>query len=488
MIRSHHRLELSCPLKVTVTQWMMTLAGLAIAGASYTSTTFQDLTISTGLLAVLSMVLVGIVGKEALQTGLPGKFIVVGSTLAFFWIEALDLALESPPFSVSDGVPVSAPQFGQDLIQMALVYVAVFQLALLTGYSFRPGMRRMLGWVQSRVDTASNIARIVRYLLITCTLVPLLLSYNFDLNATLEALLAARSTSGPESQEIGFIHYFFFFGMYGAALFFVQALVYRGRARIWSLIVGTIAALPFIMGGARHLWLFVALPACIAALSHFRGKTTFGRAVRWIGIMLVMFVVIQLQFTLRTVGWREIGILAPSQLLQENTTGQFTALLFAETLVPETHDYFFEPAELYFVTHWIPRQFWPEKPIMTSWAYYNEAYTRGGSFNVTPSVIGQFHINWGILGVVFIGLWIGFLTCVADRALLTIDVDRQQAAAAMIGMLYAFIVSSFRFYSPVYFTYVVFAFLCMLAISRRERPQRTVGVDARIPLRQPGLP
>lgn len=488
MTSSHHMPVLSCPPKVTVTQWVLPLAALAIAGVSYTSNTYQDLAILTGLLTVVSVVLVGIVGKEALQAQLPGKFLILGSTLAFFWIEALDLILESPLFSVPDGVPISEPQFGQDLVQKALVYVAVFQLALLVGYSFRPGMRRILGWVQSRVDTASSTTRIARYLLIVCALLPLLLSYDFDLNVALEALLAARSGSGPESQEIGLLHYLFFFGMYGAALCFVEALVYRGRVRIWKIFLGLITALPFIMGGARHLWLFVALPACIVALSHFRGKTTLGRAARWIGVMLVMFVVIQLQFTLRTVGWKEISNLAPSQLLQENTTGQFTALLFAETLVPETHDYFFEPAELYFVTHWIPRQFWPEKPIMSSWAYYNEAYTRGGSFNVTPSVIGQFHINWGILGVVFIGLWIGFLTCVADRALLTIDVDRQQAAAAMIGMLYAFIVSSFRFYSPVYFTYVVFAFLCMLAISRRERPQRAVGVDARIPLRQLGLP
>jgi hypothetical protein len=488
MTHNHHALELSCPPKVTVTQWMLTLAVLAIAGVSYTSTSYQDLRVLTGLLTVLSTVLVGITSKEALQTRLPGKFFVVGSTLAFFWVEALDLALNSPPFSVPDGVPVSEPQFGQDLIQLALVYVAVFQLALLMGYSFRPGMRWMLRWVQSRVDTASNTAHVVRYLLIACALLPLLLSYDFDLKAALEALLAARSGSGPESQEVGLIHYLLFFGMYGGALFFVEALGRRGRIRIWKILIGAVAALPFVMGGARHLWLFVALPVCIVALSHLRGKATVGHAARWIAVMLVIFVVIQLQYTLRTIGWREIGNLTPSQLLQENTTGQFTSLLFAETLVPQTHDYFLEPAELYFVTHWIPRQFWPEKPIMRSWDYYNQAYTNGGAFNVTPSVIGQFHINWGMLGVVFIGLWLGFLACVADRALLTIDMDRQQATAATIGMLYAFIVSSFRFYSPVYFTYVVFALLSMLVISRRNPLQRTTRVDAQVPLRQPSLP
>src|SRR5205814_10697283 len=132
------------------------------------------------------------------------------------------------------------------------------------------------------------------------------------------------------------------------------------------------------------------------------------------------------------------------------------ALLFAEYLVPKEHPYFKEMTEPFFVIHWIPRQIWPEKPIMESWAYYNDSYTQGAAFNVTPSVIGQFHLNWGWPGVIFIGAWLGFLTLVVDSMLVMFDSDRQRAMFVVVGMFYAFIISSFRIYSLLYFSIFLF--------------------------------
>jgi len=159
-----------------------------------------------------------------------------------------------------------------------------------------------------------------------------------------------------------------------------------------------------------------------------------------------------------------------------------TALLFAEYLVPGQHGYFKELAEPYFIMHWIPRQVWPNKPIMESWNYYNEAYVEGGAFNVTPSVIGQFHLSWGLPGVMFIGLWLGFLTMFADRFLRRLDPQRQTAMFVVVGMFYAFIISSFRFYSPVYFSYFFFGLLAMFLLTRRRKVASAVALK---PLRLP---
>jgi hypothetical protein len=134
-----------------------------------------------------------------------------------------------------------------------------------------------------------------------------------------------------------------------------------------------------------------------------------------------------------------------------------------------------EPAEPYFLIHWIPRQVWPDKPIMESWTFYNESYVQGAAYNVTPSVIGQFHLNWGLPGVIFIGGWLGFLTCLADRVLLRLDSDRQRAMFVVVGMFYAFIISSFRFYSPIYFSYFLFGVLAMLLLTRRRSFIKCVG-------------
>src|SRR5215813_9487244 len=111
---------------------------------------------------------------------------------------------------------------------------------------------------------------------------------------------------------------------------------------------------------------------------------------------------------------------------------------------------------------------------MESWTFYNDNYVQGAKFNVTPSVIGQFHLNWGLPGVLFIGGWLGFLTALADRVLLMLNSERQRAMFVVSGMFYAFIISSFRFYSPVYFSYLLFGVIAMFLLTRR-RAFKTVG-------------
>jgi ABC-type multidrug transport system fused ATPase/permease subunit len=191
---------------------------------------------------------------------------------------------------------------------------------------------------------------------------------------------------------------------------------------------------------------------------------------------LVLLIVVQVQILVRQEGWSQITSLRPAQLLKGDATGQFEALMVAEELVPARHDYFREFAEPYFLIHWIPRRFWPNKPVMKSWTYYNNQYTQGDSrFNVTPSIIGQFYLNFGIFGVLYAGAFVGFLMVTADRLLLRIDPLRQRALAVAIGSFVAFILVSFRFYSPIYFTYFAFAWIGMLLITR-SRPIRVVDV------------
>jgi hypothetical protein len=113
---------------------------------------------------------------------------------------------------------------------------------------------------------------------------------------------------------------------------------------------------------------------------------------------------------------------------------------------------------------------------MESWTYYNDSYVRGAAFNVTPSVIGQFHMGWGLPGVIFIGAWLGFLAMLADRLLILLDSDRQRAMFVVVGMFYAFIISSFRFYSPVYFSYFLFGLIPMLLLTRRWRSRSPVAL------------
>jgi hypothetical protein len=78
-------------------------------------------------------------------------------------------------------------------------------------------------------------------------------------------------------------------------------------------------------------------------------------------------------------------------------------------------------------------------------------------------------MDWGLPGVIFIGAWLGFLAMLADRVLLRLDSGRQRAMFVVVGMFYAFIISSFRFYSPIYFSYFLFGLVAMFLLTRRRR-------------------
>lgn len=452
---------------VTVFQWLVGCASIAISVASYEVTDYAVLATITQVLVGMSLLLVVAATREVLKTKSIGKFCLIAGVFIFYWLDALTLSLQPIPFSVPEGFPLDATQFDQDLIHQALFYVSVFQLFLLVGHTIRPGIERPLRFLTSRIDSLSFDRTLIGFFLIMCAVAPLLVYY--DIGTIAGVLLASRSGTELESPEPGLVQHLALFGIYGAALFFVYALKAATWRRLWWLGLAVIAALPFVLSGTRHIWLYISLPSVLIVLRGFKGALDHRRVGALTTVALVVLVVAQAQFVYRSVGWSNLGEVPAEQLSQINTNGQLTALLFAEHLVPGQHAYFMELVEPYFLIHWIPRQLWPSKPIMESWAYYNDAYVQGASFNVTPSIIGQFHLNWGLAGVVFVGTWLGFLTIAVDRLVLLLDSERQRATFVVVGMFYAFIISSFRLYSPVYFSYFLFGVIAMFLLTRRRR-------------------
>ncbi len=463
--------------RVSLGEWLLAVASIVIAAACYETRSYDRLALATQVLTGLSIVLVVMATRDVFRTGTTGKFCLMAGVFVFYWIEALTLSLQNYPFAVPEGFPYNATQFNQDLIHQALFYVTVFQLLLLVGYSIRPRFQSQLRFLAGRIDSLSLDRTLIAFILVFCSFTPLLLFYDFDADKIITALLASRSGIEFEVGEPGMAQHLALFGIYGAALFFVYALKAATWRRLWWLALAVIAALPFVLGGTRHIWLYISLPSLLMMLHGLKATLSRKRFIGLTAAALVVLVVAQAQFVYRTVGWQRLVDVRAEDLSQMNTNGQFTALLFAEHLVPAQHSYFKEFAEPYFIIHWIPRQIWPNKPIMESWEYYNDAYVEGAAFNVTPSVIGQFHLCWGLPGVMFIGLWLGFLTVVADRLLSLLDPQRQGAMFVVVGMFYAFVISSFRFYSPVYFSYFFFGLIAMLLLTRRRKPTTAVALN-----------
>jgi oligosaccharide repeat unit polymerase len=455
--------------RVGAIQWILAGSCVVAAVADYEVRSYAQIALFAQAMVFISFILLASVTHEVFKNRCIGKLCLVAGTFVFYWIDVLTLTEQRYPFPIPEGFPITGTQFNQDLIHDALLYVALFQLLLLVGYSIRPRLERPLRFFAGRADSLSFDRTLIAFVLILCAFVPMLVYYEFDLDRAMAALWASRSTTEFESPDPGLAQHLALFGIYGAALFFVYALKVKTWRRMGWVVLGVLATLPFISGGARHVWLYISLPSLLIVLRGFKGSFTPSRVFALIAAAVFILLVAQIQIAYRAVGWSEVGNGANEELLNLNTNGHFTALLFAEYLVPNQHPYFKQPAEFYFVIHWIPRQLWPNKPIMESWTYYNDSYVQGANYNVTPSVIGQFHMDWGLPGVVFIGFWLGFLTMVADRLLVMLDSNRQRAMFVVAGMFYAFIISSFRFYSPIYFAYFVFGVIAMFLLTRRRR-------------------
>ena len=411
-------------------------------------------------LVVLGGAILVFTGIETLSTRECGKSLMMAGMFVSYWLEILGLALND--FPGSDPVPWS--HWPDELVRDGLLYVALFQFFLLVGYSLNPRMGRITRWATTRIDVRSTPSNYLLYGLASFGVLPFVVAFKGDLLRAGAALLAARSDD-TVLRDPTIASYLAMFGIFAAAVLGVRA--FSGRSSLADKGIAIAATLPFALAGTRHIWMYATLPLLVVMIRRIKGVLSPMRALRWALLAVALLTVTQLQTAMRTAGWTVITPEARSEFKRLDAYGNFTPQLFAQFLVPRHHDYFMEPATPYFFTHFILRRFWPNKPNMAFWEYYDYAWMRGGVGNVTPSITGQYYMNWGVIGVVFIGTWMGFLARTADRLLSVLDMERQTAMACLVGMFYAFLMAAFRFYAPFYFAYVVFAGFGMMTLTRK---------------------
>jgi hypothetical protein len=198
----------------------------------------------------------------------------------------------------------------------------------------------------------------------------------------------------------------------------------------------------------------------------YLARTTKWRRYVFVGVVIAGLFM-QLQFSIRYYGWKTLTTekeieLVPSDL---KIGGQFDALLLCLHTVPDLHEQFQELITPYYVIQFVPRQWWPEKPTQAAWEFYNAAYTAGSASNVTPSIIGQYYMNWGVIGVMMSGLWIGYMVQFADKMYLYLTLTGKSTLCLLVGLFYASILLIFRHENPMYFMYMQIAILIYLVLT-----------------------
>ena len=414
--------------------------------------------------------------------GTIGRFLLTLGVFYWFWVEALSMALSDPAFPLADPV---YPYFGyfipDDIVATGILALNIFTLAMLWGWSYLKLPRRFVAALSSRRDPPSTGFFDVVVFAVACLYwVPILLEFQGSITATANALLAMRSLTEVERVDVGIISHLRWFGLFGGALGLARVLTMRPGIRLLQIAAVGIVLPGAFLSSSRYTMGYVALPAIIMLLARVQGAGGWRRrrflvAVAAASLALILLV----QGAVRTSGLRSYVLdseLSTEQIIAESFKAgfigheHFTAMSMAIGIVPRHHDYFMEPVAPYFVFHFIPRPWWPDKPISESWLFYNDTVTQGRAFNVTPSVVGQYYMNWGFPGVLLIGLVLGWFARIGEYWFNLLDLRRQMLSATVCGLWLVFIFLSFRIVSPLYFQYVAFGFIAYRLLSRRMPP------------------
>jgi len=411
--------------------------------------------------------LTAVAAKQALSGAPPGKVLLMVSIFLYFSLEAALSATND--FSSSHALAPST--MVPHNIQRALQYLCSCTPIALLGYSIQirtPSLVRR--WLQ-REDARSAFKWKLRYILGALTFTPLLMQQTGDSFSGILRQLQASRTVTLVGDDTGLLIHLAHIGLAAASLVLAEGCAHRGYRRILLATLGVMCLLPHLSRGTRHFTVIALLPAVFVLLADRRRKMQLLVAV--VAVLILM----QVQYVIRDKGWNSIDADAILEAQSRTAvTGQFESLVQSVALVPAQHDYFRESMSVLFITHNIPRRWWENKPISESWLEFNRAYLPAEALttsNLTPSILGQYHMNWGVLGVVFVSLGVGVSARLLDNSVQAIRPRQQLALVVVLGMLYGVFVASFRYLHPLYFVYPQAAALIFFALTSPHRKSST---------------
>ena len=119
-----------------------------------------------------------------------------------------------------------------------------------------------------------------------------------------------------------------------------------------------------------------------------------------------------------------------------------------------------QPMAPLFLTDFVPRFIWADKPNHLYWETYNNvlAPLLPGSIagaNVTPSIIGQYYLNWWWLGGFFSGFIMGSWAGIATNYFRAFNRSKTFTKLLVGSYILTFVFLSFRVFSANYVTYLL---------------------------------
>lgn len=406
----------------------------------------------------------------------------------WFWFEVIVQTVVDPSFpNFISYSPFLGQRIPEQVIATSLSCVAWFQLSSSVTWDSlaRLGPLRLLHRIPRRstaiyLDLALAIAAILGW-------IPLLLASGGFMPALDHLQQMRKETLGLEA---GFANYLPILSIASSSIALARLTMGHCHHRLFAVIAVLFGGSLAIFSGTRFKLFYLVFPAILgihASYKHAHSPINFIKKNAILAAVAgIVFALAFYQVTYRTEYLVKTGQI--SWLNAFIGAGHFSALTHAVGLVPSERDYFYEPMLPFFVTDYIPRFIWPEKPEHSFWEFYNKRLAIGG--NLTPSIVAQYYMNWGPFGSVLAGIIIGAWARFGEALYQCTDIRNHSMRVISGGMVLAFVFLSYRVLSPNYFTYPLIAFMFFIVSTRpnsskiRMRPV----TNSKIPPRRHSAP
>lgn len=382
----------------------------------------------------------------------------VGSVF-WFWQEVFVLSVGSPSFpNTVSYSPVFGETFPEILVAESLFVLSSFSLCAVLAWV-------IFGRILNRtfiVPRRSGQTVLVDLVLLAIALVgwwPFLQTFG-GIQQAIARLLLMRAEAAEF--EAGLQNYIPIASISSAG--FALARLVNGSTRSTLICLAAVASggAIAVLSGTRFKLIYFMAPALISAFVGLGDKDKRQSSIIYlIAVFGAIISVAAFQFANRY----GVGSADSSALSAAAGAQHFTPLVFAISLM-EGRPYFNQSMGVLFVTDLVPRFIWPDKPGHEYWEFYNQISLGG---NVTPSMLGQYYLNWGLPGGAIVGVIFGIWARIADILYARYLSAKNPLFLIFSAFVCTFLFLSFRHYSANYFTYLLAVALLFFAFAKPLR-------------------
>jgi len=386
---------------------------------------FMDLLFWSGVLAIVFLAYMGVVEfSTPILTAF--FFLAFGGIIILKWLAGNPIGKDMrnyiylgvlfwvllDPLQLREGID----EFSDSVVAKTLLYVAIFLAMVSVGYQLPPSGKFANAF--ARISEPQNSARILRatILLYLIGLVPILYYSGGSPSTFVRTLLSGYNwevDAGWRRGALGSgLDYLFtiFFLILNATPFLALWVLKRVSLKPLqkAVIVWIILSVPlfYFFSGSRRLFAFLVVGL---VLYLYNAMPRNKRKIWGVFFALVPFLLLlamQVQVEYRVAGFYDVDLsTVETRFAHLHRDNIFYWMLTAVEVMPDQYPFTREMPFSELLIHPIPRFLWPGKPICEGFPFLNwEDY----GATLTISVIGQFYIAQGLLGVIIVGLAFGW--------------------------------------------------------------------------------